>query len=98
MPKKLSVRLLSFSLLLGSIWLSIGAADTYDAEVVFANQIAEDIDILRTATNAAPISRKQAKHLDNRLKMADYSIEKGIKDLEKNNRKQHPGDTHSENL
>lgn len=84
MPKKLSVRALSISLLLGSMWLSIGAADTYDAEVAFANQIVEDISTLKTATDAAPISKKQAKHLDNRLKIADYSMEKGIKELEKN--------------
>jgi RHS repeat-associated protein len=85
MLKKLSVCLLSFSLLLSTVWLSVVAADTYDAEVAFTNQIVEDIGTLKATTKVASISRKQAKHLDNRLEMADHSMDKGIKDLGKNN-------------
>ncbi|MBW2690877.1 MAG: hypothetical protein JRC99_13230, partial [Deltaproteobacteria bacterium] len=59
-------------------------AGNYNAEVAFANQIVGEINSLKSATHAASLSKKQAKHLDNRLKMADHSMKKGIKELEKN--------------
>ena len=57
---------------------------SFDAEIVFANQIIDEIKDLKTETKSVGIPQPHRGHLVSRLNVAKYFVKEGRKKLENN--------------
>ncbi len=76
-----------FSLLVFFIFVvpvSSATASTVEQQMVFAEQIIDEIIALETLTLNSGIFHKHSKKLNNRLKAVKYKLNKGVTELQKN--------------